>query len=88
VEYFVYILESEANRSHYIGYTHDVQLRLEHHNDGWTRSTKKGRPWKLAYVEHCNSKSDAIRREREIKRMKSRIYVERLIHDAGGRPDP
>lgn len=68
--------------SFYVGYAHDVPLRIERHNDGWTRSTKGKRPWRLVYSEEFASKSDAIRREREIKRMKSRVYIEKLIHQS------
>jgi putative endonuclease len=79
VEHFVYILESEKDHSYYIGSTHDLRLRLVHHNDGWTRSTKAKRPWRIAYMERFASKSDALKRERAIKRMKSRRYIESLI---------
>jgi len=51
-----------------------------HHNNGWTKSTKAGIPWIMVYSEKCPSKSDAIRREKEIKRMKSRTYLESLIN--------
>ena len=87
MEYFLYIIQSVADSSYYVGYTHDLRLRLEHHNAGWTMSTKAKRPWKIVYSERCASKSDAIRREAYIKRMKSRTYIESLIRNAGGRPD-
>ena len=38
------------------------------------------------YLEQFEEKRLALRREKEIKRMKSRSYIERLIH-AEGRPD-
>ena len=84
--YYVYILESECDNSYYIGYTEDLQLRLQRHNDGWSRSTKAKRPWKIVYYEKYQSKTEALRREREIKSKKSRRYIKQLIH-AGGRPD-
>ncbi|MEO8168866.1 MAG: GIY-YIG nuclease family protein [bacterium] len=77
-----------ADGSYYVGHSHDVILRLTHHNDGWTKSTKGKCPWKLVYSEPCGSKSKAMKRERSIKKMKSRVYIERLIANAGGRPDP
>jgi len=67
MEWYVYIIQSTVDGSYYVGHTHDVDLRLIHHNDGWTRSTKSGRPWKLVYCETCKSKSEAIGRERGIK---------------------
>jgi putative endonuclease len=77
--FFVYILKSKKDGSYYVGHTHDLQLRLIHHNDGWTRSTKSKGPWELVYVEQYASKGEAMRREREIKRKKSRKFIERLI---------
>jgi putative endonuclease len=84
-DWFVYVIQSELDGSYYTGHTHDPQLRVIHHNDGWSQSTKAKRPWKLVYTELYGSKSEAARRELQIKRMKSRKYIERLI--AGGRPD-
>ncbi len=86
VPHFVYIIQSEHNGRYYVGISHDPKLRLQHHDDGWTRSTKGRGPWKVVYTEEFITKAFALRREREIKRMKSRKYIERLIH-AEGRPD-
>jgi putative endonuclease len=78
-DWFVYIIESQTDDSFYVGHTHELELRIVHHNDGWTISTKASRPWKLVYSEQHLSKSEVIRREKQIKRMKSRQYIERLI---------
>jgi putative endonuclease len=85
MKHFVYIIQSETSGRYYIGLTHDPKLRLGRHNEGWTRSTKGRGPWKLMYVEECEDKKMAIKREREIKGKKSKRYIEILIH-AGGRP--
>ncbi len=85
MNYYVYILQSDVDGSYYVGYSHDVALRLIHHNDGWTISTKGKRPWKIVYTEEYATKSEAIKREKEIKGKKSRIYIERLLN-TGGRP--
>jgi len=86
MKYFVYIIKSELDSSYYIGHAQDPQLRVFRHNDGWTRSTKSKRPWRLMYNEDYPSKGDAIRREHEIKRMKSRKYIENLIRHVPLRP--
>jgi putative endonuclease len=80
MDFFTYIIYSKSKNKYYIGYTHDLDLRLIHHNDGWTKSTKAGIPWTLVYSEKCPTKSDAIKREKEIKRTKSRSYIESLIN--------
>ncbi len=85
--FFVYIIQSLLDGSYYIGVTDDLAWRLWRHNDGWTKSTRGKRPWKIVYVERFTTKSEALKRERIIKAMKSRKYIERLIRNAGGRPD-
>ncbi len=86
--YYVYILQSQADQSYYVGSSHDPKLRLEHHNDGWSRSTKGKRPWDLIHIEELPTKTDALKRERQIKRMKSRGYIERLLRNAEVVPIP
>jgi len=51
-----------------------------------SKFTKHGIFWRIIYLEKFETKSDAIKRESEIKRKKNRKYIEKLIH-AGGRPD-
>ncbi len=77
--HFVYILHSESIDKYYIGSCSNIDERLVRHNAGATISTKSGRPWKLMYHEKLCSKSEAIKRENYLKRMKSRIYIESLI---------
>jgi putative endonuclease len=79
MKYFVYILYSQSRDRYYIGYTHNPQERLEEHNLGATTSNRSGRPWILVYTEELGNKGDAIRREREIKKMKSRKYIDSMI---------
>ncbi|MDX9771322.1 MAG: GIY-YIG nuclease family protein [Tenuifilaceae bacterium] len=83
MNYFTYILESELNGRYYVGSCQDVAARLKRHNEGATPSTKPYRPWRVAWTQQHDCKEAALRREREIKRMKSRQYIERLI--AGGK---
>jgi len=79
MKYYTYILYSEKTNKYYIGYTSDINSRLEKHNVGGTTSTRSGRPWKLMYFETFDNKSEAIKRENEIKKKKSRKYIEFLI---------
>lgn len=77
--YFVYIIQSRKDGSYYVGSTADVETRLLRHNEGWSRSTKAKVPWVVVHVEPFSSKTDALQREKEIKKMKSRSFIERLI---------
>ncbi|MCF7920970.1 MAG: GIY-YIG nuclease family protein [Candidatus Cloacimonetes bacterium] len=77
---YTYILYSESTDRFYIGSCSDIELRLQRHNDGWSRSTKHGRPWTIVYYEEYRTKSEALKRENEIKKKKSRKYIEYLIN--------
>ncbi|MFO7841502.1 MAG: GIY-YIG nuclease family protein [Fidelibacterota bacterium] len=77
--YFTYILFSQSLNKYYVGYTSDLNSRLDHHNRGASRYTRRGVPWKIVYVEKYAQKNDAIVRERDIKKKKSRKYIEQLI---------
>ncbi len=77
--FFTYIIYSKTKDKYYIGHSHDLDLRLQRHNSGSSRSTKAGIPWKVVYFEKYETKSEAIKREYEIKRKKSRKYIEYLI---------
>jgi len=79
-KWYVYILYSPSKDSYYTGYTADLEKRISRHNAGWSRSTKSGIPWKIVYTESFKMKADAIKREKVIKRKKSRRFIEQLIN--------
>jgi putative endonuclease len=77
--YFVYILQSEQDGSFYIGHTADLEARMQRHNSSRSRYTKAKAPWTLVYQEELSSRSDASKRERDIKEKKNRAYIEQLV---------
>ena len=77
--FYLYILRSEKTGRYYVGSTGDLEDRIRCHNSGYSKATKGGVPWLLVYSEEFASKSDAYRRELEIKSWKSRILIEDLI---------
>jgi putative endonuclease len=77
--YTVYVLKSDINGRYYIGHTEDLEMRLKRHNDGEVRSTKRYRPWKVICSEIYATRSDARRRELEIKKYKGGIKFKILI---------
>ena len=79
MHFYTYIIYSSKSDRYYIGSSSDPKSRLERHNAGVTKSTKPYRPWKIVYTEEFKSKTEALKRENEIKRMKSRQYLEKLI---------
>ncbi|HAN77063.1 MAG TPA: excinuclease ABC subunit C [Bacteroidales bacterium] len=77
--FYVYILLSEKTNKFYIGSTENIENRQFRHNAGHTISTKTGIPWKLVYFETFETRVQAVARELEIKKKKSRAYIEKLI---------
>jgi len=77
--YKVYILQSQKTNKYYIGQTSDINDRIKRHNDGRVKSTKNFRPWKLVHMEKLNDRSDACKRELEIKNYKGGILFKRLL---------
>ncbi len=77
--FYTYILYNSMIDQYYIGSTNNLEDRLHRHNTGQSKSTKKGAPyWILYYHETFETRSEAYKRELQIKKMKSRKYVEGL----------
>ncbi|MES2623163.1 MAG: GIY-YIG nuclease family protein [Patescibacteria group bacterium] len=68
--YAVYIVRC-ADDTLYTGFTTDVAKRVETHNSGKTgaKYTKVRRPVVLVHAEYFESKSQAMKREWEIKQL-------------------
>jgi putative endonuclease len=77
--YSVYVLQSLKNGRYYVGSTNDIVQRIKMHNDGRVLSTKAHRPWKLRYTETFPTKSEASKREFQIKSWKKRAAIEKLL---------
>mgnify|MGYP002396570090 CR=1 FL=1 len=77
--HFVYIIYSESADRYYIGETADWQHRLESHRGGRQRWTSRANDWEMKYLEKLSSVTEAKKRERQIKKSKSRKATERWI---------
>lgn len=65
--WYVYILLCEDN-SFYTGVSNDPRQRfLDHKNGKGGRYTRLHKPTKILYLEQCASKSEALKRELQIK---------------------
>ncbi len=68
--WFVYILECN-DHSLYTGITNDIQKRISAHNSGiGAKYTKTRIPVSLVYKESFKTKSESLKREIEIKKLK------------------
>ena len=77
--HYLYILYSKRIDRYYSGETGDVGRRLRKHNDGHSVATKKGVPWELKKVIEFETKTEAIKAEKWLKKMKSRRVIEKVI---------
>jgi len=66
--FYVYAIRSDLAGRIYIGQAENVAARIESHNDGQVRSTKKDRPWNLIAVEEFETRAAARWREHELKK--------------------
>ena len=57
----------------------DLERRLYEHSIGHSKFTSTGVPWKLKHTEMFQTLQQAKKRESEIKKMKSRNYIEGLF---------
>ena len=74
--FFDYILYSITSDRYYVGSCNDLQIWLLQHNAGRNISTKHGIPWIIKYSEAFSTREGAMKRERDIKKKKSRKYIE------------
>jgi len=80
--FIVYIIYSTSLDKYYIGYTSNLEKRLLEHNGGISDYTSKASDWLLKYSESFPSRELAMKREKEIKKKKSRKYLEWLINSS------
>jgi putative endonuclease len=68
--FFVYVLGSRRKnvRRTYVGWTIDLDRRLQQHNAGRGAKSTRGRTWILLYSERCKTRNEAMSREWYIKR--------------------
>ncbi len=78
--YYVYVLESQEDKSLYIGYSADLKQRLVDHQDGkGARTTRLKKKWELIYFEGYRIKEDALGREKFLKGGSGRKYIKKQL---------
>lgn len=79
--FIVYILRC-SDGSFYVGHTHDINERVQVHNNGlraaWTAAR---RPVVLLYQEHYPTEAEAVARERQLKGWSSRKKLALIEND-------
>lgn len=68
--HYIYIVEC-SDGTLYTGYTNNIEKRLQAHNSNNGAKYTRGRtPVSLKYFEEFDNKSDAMKREAQIKKMR------------------
>jgi len=73
--YFVYVLQSDLDHKFYTGYTKNIELRFEQHQNGLVESTKNRRPLNLIYFEACLNQQDATHSEKYLKTHYGKLFL-------------
>lgn len=80
--YKVYVLYSEKFNKIYIGQTDNLERRLFEHNNGLLSSyTKSYKPWNILYTEEYSTRSEALKREKQLKSQKGREFIWELVNN-------
>jgi len=79
--FYTYILQSERDGKNYAGYTKDLNLRFEQHQNGEVKATQYRRPLKLIYFEACLNQEDAIRREKYFKTHYGKMSIKKRLNN-------
>jgi putative endonuclease len=73
--YYTYVLQSMKDNNFYTGFTENLKLRFEQHNNGRVESTRNRTPLKLIYYEACVHRDDAIKREKYLKTFHGKMFL-------------
>jgi putative endonuclease len=67
--------------AYYIGETHDIEERISKHNNHTYKKsfTKIATDWEVILKFECSNRSEALYLERFIKKMKSKVFIEKII---------
>ncbi len=80
--YVLLCIDKELNRKHfYIGSTKDLKNRVSEHKAGEVKTTKSFNNINLIYYEACLSKTDARKRELQLKTGFGRGYLKKRLEN-------
>ena len=77
--YYGYILYSRFLDRYYVGSSQDLIERLKKHLNNHNGFTAKAKDWIIVFSIPFQTRAEALRWEKSVKRKKSRSYIEWLI---------
>jgi len=78
---YIYVLKSLRNGKRYVGSTDLLpHKRLQKHNSGSNKFTKRNGPFKLVYKENYPTKTEARKRENFLKSGIGRKFLDEILN--------
>ena len=79
--YQVYVIYNDAVNKYYIGQSGNLDRRIKSHNYklGKHHTARFEGEWKLIYEESFSTRSEGIRREKQLKTSRGRAYISNYI---------
>jgi putative endonuclease len=84
--FFTYVIKNEQSEKIYIGQTDDIEKRLQRHNGmlkskntSYTHKNKGN--WVVVYTEKFENRSEAMKREKELKSYRGREFIRSKIEN-------
>lgn len=77
--FYIYLLQSKKDGKLYIGFTSNLRLRFQEHNDGKVKSTNYRRPLELIYYEAYKNEIIARKREKQLKSGKAHVALKKRL---------
>jgi len=78
----VYVLKSLGSNNIYVGQTGDLDKRLERHNNGGSKATARYKPWKIVLIYNYQTRTAALKREKELKSSRGRNFIRQQLGSA------
>ena len=75
MSFYVYIIQSQKDNSFYKGFSENPYQRLAQHNNGESCYTSAKTPWLLVCLLEFVSKTDALLKERKLKKYSNASLV-------------
>lgn len=79
--YYVYALHNQSSGGIYIGQTNNLTRRVKQHNskNNCHYTTKQKGEWQVIHVEVVKTRSEALKREKQLKSARGRQFIKTRI---------
>jgi len=77
--FYVYAISSNSRKYIYIGFTNNLDRRIDEHNKGYNKTTRAYRPFKLILCEEFTTRTAAREREKYLKSGFGKEFLKKMI---------